>query len=231
MPSPDPTPDRVDAILAGGPPRGPAEEGIAEVVTALRATDGASPALRARVAGMAAEDGAARAPRRRWGARAMVLAPACALLAAGVVTVLQVTGGGDAPAGSASGVAADSVAPSAAAPSRVLSAATVTVRVPRGRLVATGARVRAVARSLGGGTSRERYLLRAGGAGTATIVLAIPPDQVATARGLVGRIGSVRASGLTFRGVAPSAASPAPGTGAPAPLPVPVTVTVRLVAR
>jgi hypothetical protein len=219
MPRPDEiSPERLDALIDGEAPATGDEEALAGLMTELRASEGPSADLRARVSGItrprqSAWSRAVRWMRNAgWAGRAMALAPVCVLIVGAVFAVSSINRD-DAVVQSAAEERAAAPAPSAASgvAQGPLSQAEITVRLPEvSDLADVGRRVRQLASATRGRTVEETYRTTTEGAGGAglVVVLDVPADRYDEARAALSELGSIASEETTYGSADAAAAAP-----------------------
>jgi hypothetical protein len=251
-PHDDLSPQRLDELLDGrAGARSPDEEALVALVSELRASEGPSPDLRARVRAVVAPPSAGRISRltrwvrgTSWTHRALALAPACVLVVGTVFAVSSLTdGGGGGDRLSAPGAVDERGAPQLAAPvesappasgaardQAPLAQAALSLRVAGGEAIATAAgRTRDIAAANGGRTVRERYFRTARQPGRGVITLEVPSTRYEETRTALEGIGTIFRETTDYGEQDGRAASPVDPVRAE-PAPAMATITVTLVA-
>ena len=241
----DLSPEQLEALIDGHSPDVGDDAPFAALVSDLRATDEASPELRARVrdivqprkslVGRMVE----RVRAMGFGQRALAFAPVAVLVVGVVFAVSSITRGseplqpvGSAPSAAGSQeerLAAPAPVEDAAAPQAPLAKASLTIRVAGPSAVAAaGRRTRAIAAEKGGRTIRESYSRPAEGPQSASITLEVPPDQWNDTRTALSKLGEVSGESALF-GAPDTAASPPAISDSTDGTPPTATITVTFV--
>lgn len=249
-PHDDLSPQRLDDLLDGrAGARSPDEEALVALVSELRASEGPSPDLRARVRAVVAPPSAGISRLTRWVRgtswthRALALAPACVLVVGTVFAVSSLTDGGGGDRLGTPGAADERGAPQLAAPAgsappastttrdqAPLAQAALSLRVADGEAIATAAgRARDIAAANGGRTVRERYSRTARQPGRGVITLEVPAARYEETRAALEGIGTIFRETTDYGEPDGRAASPVDPVRAEA-APAMATITVTLVA-
>lgn len=251
-PHDDLSPQRLDELLDGrAGARSADEEALVALVSELRASEGPSADLHARVRDVVAPPSVGRISRltRRlrgtsWTQRALALAPACVLVLGTVFAVSSLTDdGGIRDRLRATDAVEERAAPQLAAPvesappasgatrdQAPLVQATLSLRVAGGDAIASAARqARDIAAANGGRAVRERYVRSARRPGRAVITLEVPSTRYEETRTALEGIGTIFRETTDYGEPDGKATSPADPVRAEAP-PAMATITVTLVA-
>lgn len=247
------SPERLDELI-DGPPATAGDDGFSDLISELRAAEGASPELQARVRTIVDPPKPVAVAGRlsrwlrgtSWTQRAMAFAPACVLLLGAVFTVSSITDGtpsaDETPKELAAEQAPETKAappPTAASPSASdsvagqagLSEASLTIRVAGpDAIAAAGRRAASIAVERGGRRLSETYTETDGQPRTAVVTIEVPAGRYDDVRTALAKIGPISKESTSFREVERNSARPGDEGRLAAPG-APATITVTITTR